>query len=160
EWQYHARSSFDPDKGQNLEHSGASLHMNWLLNPQWEFKSISAWRNLDTDAYIDIDASTLQLGDVLVSMRQEQVSQEFQLQYDNGDNLQALFGAYYLNEKVPSHQEAYADDFLTFAGIPIDFLRTIDDDLETTSLAGFAHVNWSFSQDWSLAAGVRYTHEK
>ena len=54
-----------------------------------------------------------QLGDVLVALNQKQASQEFQFQYDNRDNLQAVFGLYYLDEKVPSHQEAYANDFLS-----------------------------------------------
>src|SRR5574337_730415 len=64
-----------------------------------------------------------------------------------------------MDEKVPSHQEAYADDFIRFAGLPIDFLRTIDDKLENKSWAGFAHVNWEFVPSWTLAVGVRYTHE-
>ncbi len=159
-WDYHARTSFTAGQGQKLTHKGVDLHMNWVLNQNWEFKSISAYRKLDTDAYIDIDASEFELGDVLVALRQKQTSQEFQFQYDNSDNLQAVFGLYYLNEKVPSHQEAYADDFLTFLGTPLDFLRTIDDNLETTSYAGFGHANWQFGDGWSLAGGVRYTHEK
>ncbi len=159
EWDYYAQSSFGPDKGQQLVHKGASLHLDVGVNDNWVMKSISSWRQLDTDAYIDIDASQLQLGDVLVSLNQEQMSQEFQFQYDNHANLQAVFGLYYLKETVPSHQEAYADDFLTFAGIPIDFLRTIDDDLQTTSKAAFAHFDWSFADTWSLAGGLRYTHE-
>lgn len=154
EWDYHARSSFGSDKGQKLTHKGVDLHMNWVLNQNWDFKSISAYRKLDTDAYIDIDASEFELGDVLVALRQKQTSQEFQFQFDNNDNLQAVFGLYYLNEKVPSHQEAYAGDLFP------EFLRTIDDDLETTSYAGFGHANWSFGDGWSLAGGVRYTHEK
>ena len=159
-WDYHSRTSFGLDKGQKLTHQGVDLHMNWMLDQNWDFKSITAYRKLDTDAYIDIDASEFELGDVLVAMRQKQASQEFQFQYDNQDNLQAMFGLYYLNEKVPSHQEAYANDFLTFLGAPLDFLRTIDDKLETTSYAGFGHFNWTFGDGWSLAAGVRYTHEK
>src|SRR5690606_30267031 len=66
---------------------------------------------------------------------------------------------YWLREHVPSHQEAYADDLLQLAGLPIDFLRTIDDDLTTKSYAAFAHVNWEFAPTWTLAAGLRWTHE-
>jgi len=159
-WDYTARTSFGPDQGQKLIHKGASLHMDWDVDDQWQFKSISAWRKLDTDAFIDIDASEFELGDVLVSLDQKQFSQELQFQFDNSDDLEAVFGLYYLNEKVPSYQEAYADDFLTFMDIPIDFLRTIEDDLDTTSYAAFGHFNWSFGNDWSLAGGLRYTHEE
>ncbi|MDN5923947.1 MAG: TonB-dependent receptor, partial [Xanthomonadales bacterium] len=158
-WDFHAQTSFGPDKGQTLTHKGAALHLNWRLSPQWDFKSITAYRKLDTSAYIDIDASKEQIGDVLVQLFQHQFSQEFQFQYNNHDNVHAVFGLYYLNEHVPSHQEAYADDFLTFAGAPLGFVRTIDDNLVNKSYAGFANTTWAFADDWSLTAGLRYTHE-
>src|SRR5690606_32682576 len=70
------------------------------------------------------------------------------------------FGAYYMKEDVPSYQEAYADDLFALAGTPIDFLRTIGDDLTTTSVAAFAHANWEFVPTWTLAAGVRWTRDE
>ena len=158
-WDFHARTSFGPDKGQNLEHKGLSLAMDWQINEAWKLKSISAYRWLDSDAYIDIDASQFQLGDVLVDFNQKQASQELQLQYDNGSNLQAVYGLYWMREMLPSHQEAYADDLLLFGAVPIGFLRTIDDRQTTTSSAAFAHVSWEFMPSWTLAAGLRYTHE-
>jgi iron complex outermembrane receptor protein len=158
-YDFHGETSFGPGKGQKLTHYGASLHLDWRLSDHWDFKSISAWRKMHSDSYIDIDATTLQLGDVLVDFHQKQLSQELQLQYDNGSNLQAVYGLYYLDEKVPSHQEAYADDLLRFITTPVGFLRTIDDKLENKSWAGFAHFNWEFAPSWTLAAGVRYTHE-
>ena len=160
EWDYTARSSFGPGHGQEMEHTGASLTMEWDLSQQWMFKTITAYRQLETHSFIDIDASEYELGDVLVAIDQDQASQEFQLLYDNGGNLQATFGAYYMQEDVPSYQEAYADDLFALAGAPIDFLRTIEDDLQTTSVAAFAHVNWEFVPTWTLAAGVRWTKDE
>jgi len=158
-YDFKSRTSFSPDKGQHLKHGGAALNLNWKLSEQWNLKSISAFRKLDSDSYIDIDASQFQLGDVMVNFHQKQASQELQLQYDNGSNLQAVYGLYYLRETVPSHQEAYADDLFALAGTPITFLRTIDDDLTTTTYAGFGHVNWEFVPSWTLAAGVRYSSD-
>ncbi|KQZ77546.1 TonB-dependent receptor [Rhodanobacter sp. Root561] len=158
-YDFKTRTSFSPDKGQQLEHKGAALSLDWKLSEQWNLKSISAFRKLDSDSYIDIDASQFELGDVLVDFHQKQASQELQLQYDNGSNLQAVYGLYYLRETVPSHQEAYADDLFALAGTPITFLRTIDDDLTTTTYAGFAHANWQFVPSWTLAAGVRYSSD-
>ncbi|HEU4774022.1 MAG TPA: TonB-dependent receptor [Lysobacter sp.] len=161
DWNHRSRTSFlPPGHGQQLEHSGASLSMEWDINSQWLFKSISSHRKLKTHSFIDIDASQYELGDVLVALDQKQSSQEFQLQYDNGSNLHATFGAYYMKEKVPSHQEAYAGDLFALFGTPIDFLRTIDDDLATTSTAAFAHLNWEFVPTWTLAAGVRHTRDR
>ena len=159
DYDFRSRTSFAPDRGQSLTHKGVSLHADWKLSDAWTLKSISAYRWLDSASYIDIDASQFQLGDVFVGFHQKQASQELQLQYDNGSNLQAVYGLYWMRETVPSHQEAYADDLFALAGTPIDFLRTIDDDLRTTSYAGFAHANWEFVPTWTLAAGLRWTHE-
>ncbi len=158
-YNFQSQTSFGPDQGQKLKHEGVSLNMTWKLSDQWKLKSITALRKLDSDSYIDIDASQFQLGDVFVGFDQKQASQELQLQFDNGSNLQAVYGAYFMRENVPSHQEAYADDLFAIFGTPVDFLRTIDDDLTTKSYAGFAHVNWEFIPSWTLAAGVRYSRD-
>ena len=160
EYDFKTRTSFGPDQGQQMTHKGAAVNLQWDINEQWMAKSITAWRKLDTASFIDIDASEFELGDVFVGVDQRQVSQELQLQYDNGSNIQAIFGLYYMDEDVPSHQEAYADDFLRFGATPISFLRTIDDDLSNESIAGFAHVDWRFAPTWTLAAGLRYTQDK
>ncbi len=160
EFDFTARTSFAPWQGQEMTHTGVSFAAEWDFSPNWMFKSITAYRELQTNSFIDIDASEFELGDVLVAIDQDQVSQEFQLQYDNGSNLQATFGAYYMKEDVPSYQEAYADDLFFNGGVPVQFLRTIADDLSTTSKAAFAHVNWEFVPTWTLAAGVRYTQDE
>ena len=160
DFDYFARTSFGPDKGQDMKHQGLTLAMEWDLSDRWLFKSITGHRRLDTHSFIDIDASEFELGDVLVALDQKQTSQEFQWQFDNGSNLQSTFGVFYMKENVPSHQEAYADDLFALATTPIDFLRTIDDDLTTTSMAAFAHANWEFVPSWKLAAGLRYTRDE
>lgn len=159
-WDHGAETSFGQGKGQELKHSGASLAMEWKLDEAWRLKSITAYRQLKTNSYIDIDASQYELGDVLVALDQDQKSQEFQLHYDNGSNLHVTLGAYWMKEHVPSYQEAYAGDLYAILGTPVDFLRTIQDDLTTTSTAAFAHVNWTFAPTWTLATGVRWTRDE
>ncbi len=146
--------------GQRSDHWGGNVTVAWDINDALTFKSISAYRDLTSDLYIDIDATTLQLGNVFVGIDQDQFSQEFQLLGDNGGSVTWVAGAYYLRENVPSHQEAYADDFLLFGGFPISFLRTIDDDLQTTSYAAFGQVDWAFAENWNLGLGIRYTKEE
>ena len=160
EFNFESRTSFRPDQGQKLDHSGVSATVDWALGSQWSMKNITAMRWLDTAAFIDIDASQFKLGDVFVGLEQEQFSQELQLRYENGSNLDALFGLYYLNEQVPSEQRAFADDFLAFGALPLSFLRTINDDLDTTSLAAFAHANWTISDDWRASGGLRWTRDE
>ncbi len=160
EWDFRTSTSLSNWPSQDTKNWGANATISWDVGNNMTLKSITAYRELQTAHFIDIDATTLELGDVFVSIDQNQVSQEFQLLGDNGDNVNWVAGAYYLKEEVPSHQEAYADDFLLFAGLPISFLRTIDDDLETTSYAVFGQVDWAFADRWSLGVGVRWTREE
>ena len=160
EWDFRTSTSMTDRPSQQTDHWGVNATVSWSINDSTTLKSITAYRDLQTDSYIDIDATTLELGDVLVALDQDQFSQEFQLLGDNGDDVNWVVGAYYLQENVPSHQEAYADDFLQYLGNTITFLRTIDDDLETTSYALFGQVDWAFAEKWSLGLGVRWTREE
>lgn len=159
EFNYRSRTSFTNGEDQELDHWGVSLLADWDINSEWSFKSITAYRELETDFFIDIDASEFELGDVFVGLDQEQFSQEFQFHYDNGGGFRSVIGLYYLTEDVPSTQAAFADDLLRLAGTPIDFLRTIEDDLETDSYAAFVNTNWNFAPGWTLSAGIRYSYD-
>lgn len=142
-----------------MEHWGTSLSASWELNPNLTLRSITAFRSLEYTDYVDIDATALETGDVLVDVNQEQVSQELQAIWQS-DRWTAIGGLYYLRETVASHQEAYADDLLgTFFGGGT-FLRTVDDDLETTSMAAFANVTYDITDRLSISGGIRYTEEE
>ena len=123
------------------------------------FKSITAYRNLESDDYVDIDATHYEVGDVFVGVDQHQFSQEFQLAY-TGDKLNGVAGLYYLNEDIESHQEAYADDLLGPAFLNSGFLRTVDDKLNTKSYAAYANASYEIVPAVRLSAGIRYTEEK
>ncbi len=159
EYDFTGRTSFTDDENQELRHVGASFTLNYSINDSWDFKSITAQRDLESDSFIDIDATEFELGDVFVGVDQSQFSQEFQFLFDNNAGFNAVFGLYYMKEDVPSHQEAYADDFLQLGGVPLEFLRTIDDDLETTSYALFTQGSWTFNHQWGLTAGIRYSND-
>ena len=129
------------------------------VTPGVTLKSITAYRNLKTADYIDIDATQYNTGDVFVGVHQKQFSQEFQATY-TGDRLSGVAGLYYLHEKVPSHQESFGSDFLRSPLFPgVTFLRTIDDDLSTKSYAAYANASYTIVPTVRLSAGVRWTHE-
>ncbi len=158
-YDFRASTSFGPDKGQRLDHWGVSLTANWDLSEAITVSSITAYRKLRPDFFIDIDASEAELGDVFVGIKQEQFSQELQLKW-NTEKFSGVFGLYYLNEDVASHQEAYADDLFTFLGGPLTFTRFIDDKQNTKSYAAFGQATYKFTDRLSLTAGLRYTHEE
>jgi len=138
-----------------LRHWGVGGTITYDVSDNLTFKSITAYRNLQTDDYVDIDATQKETGDVFVGVDQNQTSQEFQLLYSD-DHWNAVLGAYYLKENITSHQEAYADDLI---GGGITFTRFVDDDLETTSWAGYANLSYRWENGLGLSAGLRYTRE-
>ncbi len=158
-WNFKTSTDMGDFGGQKTDNYGGNVTVNWDIDERTSFRSITAYRKLKTASYIDIDASVYQLGDVYVGLDQSQFSQEFQLLGDNGDDLHWVAGLFYLNEKVPSDQIAFADDYLQYVGIPISFKRTVADDLNTKSYAAFGQVDWQFADRWSLGVGLRYTYE-
>jgi iron complex outermembrane receptor protein len=160
EFNFETRTSLGDADGQQVDNYGGNITLNWAINSNLDFKSITAYRALQSDAFIDIDATELELGDVFVGIDQDQISQEFQLLGDDGGDLTWVAGLFYLDEDLPSTQRAFADDFLLFGGAPVSFLRTIDDRLQTTSYAVFGQVDWAFADKWNLGLGMRYTYEE
>jgi iron complex outermembrane receptor protein len=157
-YDFRASTSFRGDEGQRLDHWGVSFTGNVELSDVFSLTSITAYRKLRPDLFIDIDASQAELGDVFVGINQEQFSQEVQLKWNSG-RFNGVVGLFYLDETVRSHQEAYADDLFAFFGGPITFLRTIDDRQKTRSYAAFGQATYDFTEKFSATAGLRYTHE-
>lgn len=142
-----------------LQHWGTSGTATLDVTDALTLKSITAYRNLTTKDYVDIDATQLEIGDVFVDVAQNQFSQEFQAAY-TGDRLQVVGGIYYLKENITSHQEAYADNLLgPLLGNPT-FTRTIDDDLQTKSYAAYANASLEIVDNLRVSGGVRYTREE
>ncbi len=158
DYDFKASNSLPAGNGQRLDHWGLSLTVNYDLSDVFTLSSITAYRKLRPDLYIDIDATQFELGDVFVGIDQKQFSQELQLKWDAG-KLKGVIGLYYLDESVASRQEAYADDLFTFLGGPVSFTRLIDDKQTTKSYAAFGQATYDFTDQFALTAGLRYTRD-
>lgn len=143
-----------------LTHQGLSARLAYQVSDALTLKSITAYRELRTDDWIDFDATQLSITEAYVEVDQEQFSQEFQAAYEQGP-ISAVAGLYYLKEEVVSNQAAVVNDWLRVpAFLNTRFLRTIDDSLETTSLAAYANVSYSLTEQLRVSAGLRYTEEE
>jgi len=157
EWEFEATPTPGLPNSTQLTHWGSALNVNWELSDTLSIRSITAFRDLESRDYVDIDATFLETGDVLVDVGQDQTSQEFQGTYE-GERLTVVGGLFYMLENIESHQEAFADDLLTGPG-GFTFRRTIDDDLQTTSWAAYANASFAISDRLNASVGVRYTEE-
>ena len=158
DWDFTAQISPGLPNSTRLDHWGVAMNAALDVTPELTLRSITAYRELETDDFVDIDATQLEMGDVFVGVDQNQLSQELQATYTS-DRLSGVAGLYYLREHITSHQEAFADDLIgPLLGNPT-FLRTIDDDLVTTSYAAYANLSFEVVPTVRISAGARYTHE-
>ena len=155
--EYNFKTSTTPGlpNSTRFDHWGISATQAYKLTDTVSLKSISAYRKLTSDDYIDIDATPVQLGDVKVSPDQNQRSQELQLNYADGP-WNVVGGLYYLRENIQSHQEAYANAFVA----PFTFLRTVDYNLTTRSYAAYVNASYSLTDALRISGGLRYTDEQ
>ncbi|NEX93579.1 TonB-dependent receptor [Caulobacter sp. 17J65-9] len=158
EFNFKSRTTPGLPNSSKLDHWGASVVASIDLSDKLTLKSITSYRELSYDDYIDIDASQYELGDVFVGVRQAQQSQEFQFAY-TGDKWTSVTGVYFLKEDMTSHQEAYGDDLFTWFGTPLGFTRYIDDSLVTESSAAYTNLSYQWTDKLRVSGGLRYTYE-
>lgn len=165
EYNFQTRTTPGLPNETRLETWGTALRVAYDVSDSLTLKSITSYRELNTDDYIDFDATQLEIADALVAVDQNQFSQEFQATYTNGA-VTAVGGLYYLKEEVSSHQESYDDDLTSNLNTPplfpgsYTFTRFIDDALETTSRAAYGNLTYQVTDALRLSGGVRYTEEE
>lgn len=154
----------------DFDHWGLAVTVNWDLG-FGQFKSISAYRDLETHFGLDFDGSPAPFSDQLVDDDGNFFSQEFQLSGTAWDGrLEWLVGAYYFTEETNSDvtlfflDGAYVldDDFTDFFTF---FLTTADrsvienNDVDTDSIAFFTQETFRLTDSFSITAGLRYTRD-
>lgn len=130
---------------------GTRLGVEWTLNDSLTLKSITAYRDLDSEFARDSDASPILITHFFDSFDSDQFSQELQLLGTSFDGkLDWITGLYYFDED----------------GTNINLLEfTIANfqsgaDFATTSKAAFAQGTLHISDRLSATLGVRYTDEE
>ncbi len=132
----------------SVMNQGASATIRLDLNDNWTFKSITAWREGDTDSVIDFDNTPLPTLDIPAYYADDQLTQEFQFLFDY-ERFQGVAGIFYLD----GHAEGAFDTVLGAAGIVIGTGGSVD----TESWAGFADINLDITDRLHLGIGMRYT---
>jgi iron complex outermembrane recepter protein len=142
--------------GQNfdkLDSKGTSLTVDWNLNSDYTLRSITAYRELQWHSGLDADGSPINFFELSFAEGQHQVSEEVQLLGDLFDSrLKMVAGLYYFNEG------GYIHDYVTFGGglLQVDGPNT----LETTSYAGFLHLDYRLTDQWGITLGGRESSDR
>jgi len=141
------------DPEQYVKSYGLSMNITAELSDAVTLRSISAWRKDDSASPIDFDALPAVDVDVPAFYFNEQLSQEFQLLYDQGP-LHGMVGFYYLDAKADTAFDVRL--FTTVAGLT----AYTQADVDTETYAVFGDFTFDITEQLSLSAGGRYTWDK
>ncbi len=139
------------DPKQYVEAYGIGFNASADLSHAVTVKWITGWRKDSSASPIDFDMLPSVDVDVPGAYYNEQFSQEFQVQYDNGGALKALVGAYYLDATADTQFDVRL--FTTFAGLT----GFTEADVDTETYAIFGDATFDFTDQLSLSVGGRYT---
>jgi iron complex outermembrane receptor protein len=132
----------------SVVNQGLSATVQIDLNDAWTFKSITAWREGDTDTVIDFDNTPAPTLDIPAYYSDDQLTQEFQFLFDY-ERIQGVMGFFYLD----GHAEGAFDTIAGNLGLVIGTAGYVN----TTSYAFFGDVNLDLTDRLHLGLGVRYT---
>lgn len=130
--------------------SGASVVANFRMNDDWTFKYVLAKRESDTETNIDFDTTPDKIADVKAFYSDEQVTHEFQANYDAGGRSRGVIGLYKFDG------EAGGQVLNNFFNLSFgDTQGTV----YTTSIAAYADWTFDVSDKFSIDVGARWTDE-
>ncbi|MGB3845275.1 MAG: TonB-dependent receptor [Sphingopyxis sp.] len=141
-----------------IEAWGTSATLNIRLNDSVDFKSISAYRELDRLTQHDLDATRFNLIHVRQPTRQKIFTQEAQfsgLSFD--DRLNWIFGVFYSRET--GNDGTRTVNFNTTTNVDGLTTNVTDGSVKNSSIAGFAQATFALTEQLSLTGGLRYTKD-
>jgi iron complex outermembrane receptor protein len=134
-----------------VETRGLSVTGEIGLTDALTFKTITAWRDGNTDTVIDFDNTPAPTLDIPAYYADRQFTQELQLLYE-GDRLQGVFGLYYLNGRAEGA-------FDTVVGA-INTTTLTSGEVFTKSYAAFGDFSFDLTEAFKVSAGLRYTRDE
>jgi|TARA_R100001440_G_scaffold3866_2_gene9109 iron complex outermembrane receptor protein len=133
-----------------VENEGYSMTVDWALNNDWMFKSITAYREGSTNTNIDFDSTVNPVLLVPAVYEDEQTTQEFQFMYRD-DRLDFVGGLYFYEGEACGE----FGTVLGLLGLSIDTGGCVD----TSSEALFGQATYQLDDQWSVTLGGRYTRD-
>ncbi|HEV7356839.1 MAG TPA: TonB-dependent receptor [Steroidobacteraceae bacterium] len=130
---------------------GTHLTFDWSISDNLRFKSITAYRHLQSNFQRDGDESPLTIYHLTDELSEKQFSEEIQLDGDALANaLKWVAGLYYFDDS------AVNPNLVDFSPITVQSGGSSS----TKSYAAFAQATYNITQQLALTAGLRYTRDK
>lgn len=139
------------DGGSRIDAGGVSLSLDYEVNDNIDFKSITGYRKLRSQFGEDQDFGPTSFASAGFVMPQEQFTQEFQF-IGKSDKLKWVGGLYYFTENG-----AVTDQVVLGNGLVQVFgENTVDNQ----SYAAFGQATYNITDKWSVTGGARFTFEE
>ncbi|WP_257387712.1 TonB-dependent receptor [Tahibacter caeni] len=129
---------------------GVSATANWRATDSWAFKYIFGRRDSDTETNIDFDTLPNKIADVKAFYRDQQTTNELQVNYDGGGMARGVMGVYSFDGEAGG--QVLNNFFNASFG---DTQGTV----YTESLAVYGDWTFDFTDRLALDVGARWTDE-
>lgn len=159
-----------PNTKEEIEQGIATVE--WELSNNMSLKSISTWRDIQSEGPTDVDAVGIPLltaGASYSSLQGFQTdifSQELQLTGSTlNEKLSFAAGLYYFEENGKVNLASGQGPLSTnnMPGMPMPFMlynfSLMDVESDNESMAAYAQFDWELADQWTLSTGIRYTDE-
>jgi len=136
--------------------------INTLDMDELVLKSITGYRDMDSDNYRDADNAPNVYFEVGNTLDTQQFSQEFILSNASGSRFDWLVGLYYLYEdgKTTADVTVAGGLYEAMGSVPLDLTLYYDTTQDTTSYAGFFYTTWHWTDATRINLAARYTYDE
>lgn len=172
-----------------MQDKGLSAQLDWQLTDALSLVSVTAYRQFDSFDFTDTDFSNVSLLSTTNNAKQQAVSQELRLHYQQ-QGFNAIVGAFFFHQSLDlAFTNQIGSDFPTFFNFSASELQPLIEGLNTLSalsggfiapaaaatpdgtafyhtanqdqdsVALFAQTDWQFLPEWTLTTGIRLTRE-
>jgi iron complex outermembrane receptor protein len=142
---------------QDIEAFGGAMHAELKLSDSITIRDVAAYREDRSATPIDFDALPTQDVDVPAIYSNHQFSNELQLLYES-KKLNGVAGFYYLNAEARNIFDVVLATTGALIGVP-GFTASTFGEVHTKTWAAFADFTYSFTDQFSLSLGGRYTSD-
>jgi iron complex outermembrane receptor protein len=135
---------------ENVETTGASLTFDSTLSAVWDFKLVGAYRESETDTWIDFETLNSPIFNVPAAYDDDQTSLEAQFNFTY-DNWTGVMGAYYYDGDA-------CGGFNVVLGL-FNLTQLTSGCVNTESISVYADATWSITDRWNLSIGGRWNQD-
>ncbi len=150
-----------------------TMDVEWDLTDNLTLKSITGWRDLEDRVYIDWDAAEITLIEDDRWRRNDQLTQEFQLQGTVGDRVNFVAGLYWWNEESAERQFRWTFTEFRTGELSMAAVQAVEPGFtftpgntdvytgaETSGRAIFGEANIALTDRLELTVGIRFNDEE